>query len=173
MYLQIVTCFSPSWPPLAGPVDPRVGNSVKNTVDWCMFLIGDCFAYLPLILFVSLYLWHRWVQLRDDFVYNLRDFISFKLLSGYILYFDFSICELQHDAPVIVQPLIPSSPVHVPAYPSQQTYVQPSAPGNLFNPWIEILFSTQLPFKWKTILQEFQALILTVLVPLTQNCTKC
>ena len=77
----------------------------------------------------------------------LHDFISFKLLSGYILYFDF--CEIQHDAPVIVQPLIPSSPVHVPAYPSQQTYVQPSAPGNLFNPWIEILFSTQLLFKLK------------------------
>lgn len=51
--------LSPSWPPLAGPVDPRVENPVKNTVDWCLFLIGDCFAYLPLILFVSLYLWHR------------------------------------------------------------------------------------------------------------------
>ena len=76
MYLKIATCFSPSWPPLAGPVDPRVENPIKNTVDWCMFLIGDCFANLPLILFVSLYLWHRWVQLRDDFVYNLRDFIS-------------------------------------------------------------------------------------------------
>ena len=150
MYVKIiVTFFSPSWPPLAGPVDPRVENPVKNTIDWCMFLIGDCFAYLPLILFLSLYLWHRWVQLRDDFVYNLHDFISFKLLSGYILYFDFSICEIQHDAPVIVQPLIPRSPVHVPAYPSQQTYVQPSAPGNLFNPWIEILFSTQLQFKLK------------------------
>ena len=69
--------------------------------------------------------------MRDDFVYDLHDLISFKLLSGYILNFDFSI---QHDAPVIVQPLIPSSPVHVPAYPSQQTYVQPSAPGTLFNP---------------------------------------
>ena len=103
----------------------------------------------------------------------LHDFISFKLLSGYILYFDFSICEIQHDAPVIVQPLIPSSPVHVPAYPSQQTYVQPSAPGKLFNPWIEIFFSTRLQFN-KKILQEFaEALILTVLMPLTQNCTKC
>ena len=172
MYLKIVTCFSPSWPPLAGPVDPRVENPVTDTVDWCMFLIGDCFAYSPLILFVSLYLWHRWVQLRDDFVYDLRDLISFKLLTRYILNFDFSICEIQRDAPVIVQPLIPSSPVHVPAYPSQQTYVQPSAPGNLFNPWIEILFSTQLPFKFKK-RQEFQALILTVLVPLTHNCTKC
>ncbi|XP_073237004.1 rac GTPase-activating protein 1-like [Porites lutea] len=37
----------------------------------------------------------------------------------------------EHDAPVIVQPLIPSSPVHVPAYPSQQTYVQPSAPVDI------------------------------------------
>ncbi|CAH3191708.1 unnamed protein product [Porites evermanni] len=36
-----------------------------------------------------------------------------------------------HDAPVIVQPLIPSSPVHVPAYPIQQTYVQPSAPVDI------------------------------------------
>ena len=104
---------------------------------------------------------------------NMTLIISFKLLNRYILNFDFSICEIQHDAPVIVQPLIPSSPVHVPAYPSQQTYVQPSAPGTLFNPWTEILFSTQLPFKLKTILQEFQALILTVLMPLTQNYTKC
>ena len=105
---------------------------------------------------------------------NMTLIISFKLLNRYILNFDFSICEIQHDAPVIVQPLIPSSPVHVPAYPIQQTYVQPSAPGNLFNPWIEILFSTQLPFKFKKKnLQEFQALILTVLMPLTQNCTKC
>ena len=62
---------------------------------------------------------------------------------------------------MIVQPLIPSSPVHVPAYPSQQTYVQPSAPGSLFtcNSWIEMLFSTQLPFKFKKILQEFHALV--------------
>ena len=39
MYVKIiVTFFSPSWPPLAGPVDPRVENPVKNTIDWCMVI---------------------------------------------------------------------------------------------------------------------------------------
>ena len=42
-----------------------------------------------------------------------------------------------------------------------------------FKPWIEILFSTQLQLKWK-ILQEFQIVVQTVLMPLIQlNCTKC
>ena len=53
---NVVTYFFPSSSPLADPVDPGVENPVKNTVDWFMFLIGDCFAYLPLILVVSLYL---------------------------------------------------------------------------------------------------------------------
>ena len=50
-----MTHFSPSGRLLTGPVDPSVENPGKNTVDQCMFLIADCLAYLPLILFLLLF----------------------------------------------------------------------------------------------------------------------